>query len=286
MTASSSPKTALVTGATNGIGKVTALELARQGYQVLITTRDVARGKRVLDELRAQSENPALDLLVGDLSSMEDVRRIALEVRGRHEKLDVLVNNAGGVFKERHETLDGFEYTFAFNHLAYFLLTHLLLSTLKTAGQARVVSVSSSANALGRMHWDDLQLTRGYSPITAYAQSKLMNVLFANALACRLQGTGITSNSLHPGRVRSNFGQDLTGLSRIIFNLNSFSAVTPEQGAQTSVYLASSADVANVTGTYFQNKKPRRANSVAYDESAQERLWMHSEALLSKWLVP
>ncbi len=284
---SASPqKTALVTGATNGIGKVTALELARAGYRVLLTSRDAAKGQQVLDEIRTRSGNDALELFVSDLSSMTDVRRVALEARTRHPQLDVLVNNAGGVFRERRETVDGFETTFVFNHLAYFLLTQLLLPSLEAAGNARVVSVSSSAQALGTIRWDDPEFKTGYTALAAYSQSKLMNVLFANALARRLHGSGVTSNSLHPGRVRSSFGRDLQGFTKLLFNLSILSSVTPERGAQTSVYLATSPDVAGVTGGYFVNKKPRRANRVAYDEAAQERLWVLSEHLLSSWLDP
>ena len=279
-------KTALVTGSTNGIGKVTALELAKAGYRVLLTSRDAAKAEKVLEEVRIQSGNDALELFVGDLSSMEEVRRIALEVRARHEKLDVLVNNAGGVFRERRETVDGFEYTFAFNHLAYFLLTNLLLSGLKAAGNARVVSVSSSAQFFGRLRWHDPQLKAGYTAFSAYSQSKLMNVLFANALARRLGGTGVTSNSLHPGVVRSGFGRDLRGFDRLFFNLAIFSSVSPEKGAETSVYLATSPEAEGVTGTYFERKKPRRVNPIAYDEAAQERLWALSAQLVSSWIDP
>ena len=279
-------KIALVTGATNGIGKVTALELAKAGYRVLLTSRDAAKGKKVLEEIRAQSGNDALELFVGDLSSMTDVRRIALEIRERHPKLDVLVNNAGGLFKERSTTVDGFEYTFAFNHLSYFLLTNLLLPNLKVAGDARVVSVSSAANRLGRIHWDDLQFSTGYSAYAAYNQSKLMNVLFANALARRLRGTGVTSNSLHPGVVRSGFNFNPGGPIRVVFAISKLMAVSPEKGAQTSLYLATSPEVNGVTGQYFANKKQKRANAIAYGENVQERLWDLSEKLLSSWLDP
>jgi NAD(P)-dependent dehydrogenase (short-subunit alcohol dehydrogenase family) len=283
-------KVALVTGATNGIGKVTALELAKSGYRVLLTSRDPAKGQRVLEELRSQSGNEVFELYVGDLSSMNDVRRVALEVQVRHKTLDVLINNAGGVFSERQTTVDGFEYTFAFNHLAYFLLTTLLLSPLKAAaaltGEARVVSVSSSANNLGRMHWDDLQFTHGYSAVPAYSQSKLMNVLFAGALARRLTGLGVTSNSLHPGIVDTGFNFRPGGVMNIVFALSKLAAISPEQGAQTSLYLATSGEVRGVTGQYFIKKKTARANPVAYREAEQERLWALTEAMLSKWLDP
>ncbi len=280
-------KTALVTGATNGIGKVTALELARQGYRVLLTSRDAAKGRRVLDELRSATGNNAPELLVGDLSSMADVRRVALEVRERHPELDLLVNNAGGLFRERHNTVDGFETTFAFNHLSYFLLTNLLLGSLQAAGNARIVNVSSSANHLGRIRWDDPNFKTGFAGAPAYYQSKLMNVLFANALARRLDGTGVTSNSLHPGVVRSGFNFNPgSGLVRVVFAISKLMAVSPEKGAETSVYLATSPEVEGVTGRYFANKKQARANRIAYDEAAQERLWSLSEGLVSRWLDP
>ena len=282
--ASTTKKIALVTGATNGIGKVTALELARIGYHVLMTSRDTVKGQKVLEEIRAQTGSNALELYVGDLSKMDDVRRIALEVRAKHTKLDVLVNNAGGVFKERQNTADGFEHTFAFNHLAYFLLTSLLTDTLKAAANARVISVSSSANNLGRMRWDDLEFKTGYNGSAAYAQSKLMNVLFANALARRLKESDVTSNSLHPGVVRSGFGKTLTGIEGFILSVVSLFSVSPERGAETSLYLATSSEVANVTGAYFAAQKIARANPIAYDESAQDRLWTLSEKMVSRWL--
>ena len=278
-------KTALVTGATGGIGKVTAEGLARQGYRVLLTSRDQGKGQRVLEELKAHG-NDALELFVGDLSSMEDVRRVALEVREKHPKLDVLVNNAGGLFNQRQTTVDGFEMTFAFNHLAYFLLTNLLLPSLKAVGDARVVTVSSSANRFAGMRWNDLQFGTRYSGWFAYGQSKLMNVLFANALARRLRGTDVTSNSLHPGVVDTGFGKTSTGLNRLVSRAANLFSITPEKGAETSLYLATSPEVASVTGQYFVKKKSARANRAAYDEDAQERLWEVSEKFLAEWLAP
>ena len=279
-------KTALVTGATNGIGRATALELAQQGYRVLVTARDKARGEQLLGELEAQGEKSTPELFVGDLSSMSDVRRIALEIRTRYPKLEVLVNNVGGVFAERKSTVDGFEYTFALNHLSYFLLTNLLLPSLKAAGSARIVNVSSSGNRLAKMRWDDLEFSSSTSGWAAYPQSKLMNVLFSNALARRLRGTRVTSNSLHPGVVNSGFGKNATGLNRLISRAVNvlFFATTPQKGAETSVYLATSPAVAGVSGEYFANKKVARANPIAYDENSQERLWRLSEERLARWL--
>lgn len=279
-------KTALVTGATGGIGKETALGLSRAGYRVLLTARDPAKGGAVLEEIREQGANGAPELYVGDLSSMDDVRRIALEIRAKHPTLDVLVNNAGGVFGERRTTVDGFEYTFALNHLAPFLLTNLLLNRLKAAGNARIVSVSSNSSDFGRMRWDDLEFRGGYSGTAAYAQSKLMTLLFANALARRLRGTGVISNSVHPGVVKTNFGGTLSGFSGLLFGIANVFSVTPEKGAETSVYLATSDEVAGLSGGFFAKKRPRRTNRVARDEAAQERLWKLSETLLSGWLEP
>ncbi len=278
-------KIVLVTGTTNGIGKATVLELARQGYQVLITSRDADKGQQMLRELQAQDGNRVPELFVGDLSSMADVRRIAAEVLARHPKLDVLINNAGGLFDRRQLTVDGFEYTFALNHLAYFLLTSLLLPSLKAAGKARVVNVSSSGNRLARMRWDDLQYQTGYSGWMAYGQSKLMNVLFTLALARRLQGSGVTSNVLHPGVINTGFGKNTTGLNRVVAWAANLAAISPEQGAQTSLYLATSPAVDGVSGQYFIKQRVARANNVAYDLVAQERLWALSEDLLSPWLA-
>lgn len=281
-------KTALVTGSTNGIGKVTALELARQGYRVLLTSRDAVKGQQVLAKIQMQTGNDALEMYVGDLSSMADVRRIALEVRARHPAIDVLVNNAGGLFDEHQETVDGFEYTFAFNHLSYFLLTNLLLPSLKTAaeksGEARVLSVSSSANNSGKMRWDDLQYQSSYSAWPAYNQSKLMNVLFSNALARRLAGTGVTSNSLHPGLISSGFGSTATGLSKMLLTVLRPFMLTTQQGAQNSLYVATSPQIRGVSGQYFVKQKPGKPSPLAADQGAQERLWKLSEKLAAPWL--
>lgn len=283
-------KTALVTGATGGIGQVTALELARMGYRVLLTSRDAAKGQQVLEDIKSQTGNAALEVFVGDLSSMADVRRIALEVRAKHPALNVLVNNAGGIFNVRRETLEGFEYTFAFNHLAYFLLTELLLPSLKAAaaadGEARVVSVSSSANGMGKMNWNDLQFQQGFSSWATYSQSKLMNVLFANALARRLRGSGVTSNSLHPGVIASGFGGQERGLSRVMLQVLRPFSLTTQQGAKNSLYVATSPEVWGVSGQYFVKQKPGKPNALAADQGAQERLWKLSEELVAPWLDP
>lgn len=273
-------KIVLITGATSGIGKQTALELARMGARVVLVARDPARGQATLEEIHRQTGNSNLDLLLADLSAQADLRRLATEFKHKYDRLHVLVNNAGGVFATRKTTVDGLEYTFAFNHLAYFLLTNLLLDVLKASAPARVVNVSSGAQGMGRLHFDDLQSEKRYNAQAAYNQSKLANVLFTYALARRLEGSTVTANALHPGVVRTNFGRTDTPLFwRIFFPLIDPFMLTPEKGAETVVYLASSPEVEGVSGKYFAFKKAIRSNPVSYDPAAQERLWQVSEEL-------
>jgi NAD(P)-dependent dehydrogenase (short-subunit alcohol dehydrogenase family) len=273
-------KTVLVTGATNGIGKYTALELAKQGFQVVITARDQAKGQRTLEEIVQATGNERLELMVGDLSSLHEQKRLAAEFKSRFSNLDVLVNNAGGIFQTRQTTVDGLEYTFAFNHMAYFTVTQDLLEMLKAAPSARIVSVSSSVHYNGKVNFEDLQFERGYASFKAYSQSKLLNVLHTLELSRRLKGTSVTANALHPGVVGTGFGHNFTGPMRTLFGWFHHFALTPEQGAKTSIYLASSAEVEGQTGLYFDNCKAKKAANVAYDHAAQDRLWRLSEALL------
>jgi NAD(P)-dependent dehydrogenase (short-subunit alcohol dehydrogenase family) len=274
-------KTVLVTGATNGIGKVTALELARQGANVCIVARNESKGKTTLEEIKQATGNANLELFVGDLSSMKDVRRVAQEFKAKHDKLYVLVNNAGGVFDTRQTTADGLEYTFAFNHLAYFLLTNLLLDTLKASAPSRVVNVSSAAQANGKINFDDLMGEKRYSGFGAYSASKLANVMFTYALARRLKGTGVTVNVLHPGVVGTGFGANSKSpIWRGALALFKVFTLSPDQGAQTTVYLASSDQVEGVTGQYFDKKKAVPSSALSMDEAAQERLWAESAKLV------
>ena len=275
-------KTILITGATDGIGKQTALALANQGATVVITGRNQSKGEAVVAELRQSSGNSKVHLLVADLSIMGEVRKLAAEFKSQYKRLDVLVNNAGGFFDTRQVTKEGLEYTFALNHLAYFLLTHLLLDVLKTSAPSRVVNVSSAASASAKMNWDDLQFSQRYSNFAAYSQSKLANVLFSNALARRLEGSGITVNSLHPGLVATRFGDNSKNpLMRLAMSVvKRFGAISPERGAETSIYLASSPDIAQVSGNYFDKKKSVAPNPIALDSTAQERLWEVSSKLV------
>lgn len=283
MTPDMQNKIIMVTGATDGIGKATALGLARIGAHVIVVGRTPAKIAATVEQIKTQSGNQQIDSLQADFSSLEQIRQLAKTFYQRYDQLDVLGNNAGGVFAQRSETADGFEWTFGVNHLAPFLLTNLLLPALQVAarrsGSARIVTVSSGAHMMSKLNFDDLQNQRRYSAFRVYAQSKLANLLFTNELARRLQGTGITANALHPGGVASNFGRGQPGLfSKLVGFAMSF-GITPEQGAQTSIYLASSPEVADVTGQYFNNKKPARSSAAANDAAAAARLWQISEQL-------
>jgi len=266
-------RTVLVTGGTGGIGKATAAGLAALGARVAITGRDRRRADEAAAEIRAAG-GPAVDVFVADLSSQSEVRRLAAEVLDGLPRLDVLVNNVGGFWSTRHVTADGLEHTFALNHLAPFLLTNLLLDRLMENAPARVVTVSSGAQAMGRIDFADLQGERSYSGQRAYNQSKLANVLFAYELARRLEGTGVTANVLHPGVVRTAFGaEDPARMQRWRLPVVRPFMKTPEQGAATSIHLASAPELAQVSGQYFADSRPKRSSSRSYDAAVAARLW-------------
>jgi retinol dehydrogenase 14 len=275
-------KTVLITGATNGIGLETALGLARRGASIALTARDRSRGEATLERLRHANPIGRHEVFLGDLSVMADVRRIAHEFKTEHATLDVLVNNAGGTFDTRRTTTEGLEYTFALNHLSYFLLSTLLLGTLEATPNARVINVSSSAQAQGKINWNDPQYERSYNGMGAYFQSKLMNVAFSHALARRFEGSGVTVNALHPGVVNSGFGDNAkTPFMRVAYWLiKRFGAISPSEGAKTSVHLASSPDVAGVTGKYFEKRQIVANNPIANDLEVQDRLWTLSAELV------
>jgi retinol dehydrogenase 14 len=274
-------KVVLITGGTGGIGKATAVGLATMGARVGITGRDPARTEAAAADIRAASGNPAVDAFAADMSSQVAVRRLASAVLDAYPRLNVLINNVGGFWAHRHPTADGLEHTFALNHLAPFLLTNLLLDRLKASAPARVVNVSSGAQSMGRIEFEDLQGVRHYSGQRAYNQSKLATVMFTNELARRLDGTGVTANSLHPGVVRTNFGsEDQAGWFVVVSRLILQFLKTPAQGAETPIYLASSPDMDGVTGQFFANRKPRTASKVAYDTDKGARLWRVSADLV------
>jgi retinol dehydrogenase-14 len=269
-------RTVLVTGATAGIGKATALGLAAMGAHLAITGRDHGRTEAAAREIRAAGGGP-VDVFVADLSAQSEVRRLAAAVLQRLSRLDVLVNNVGGYWDTRHVTADGLEHTFALNHLAPFLLTNLLLDRLKASAPARVVTVASHAHTMGRIDFDDLQGARSYSGARAYNQSKLANVLFTYELVRRLQGISVTANALHPGVVRTSFGaEDPAGVQRLLVPLIRPFMKSPARGAGTSVHVASAPELEQVTGRYFANSKPKRSSERSYDEVVAARLWQVS----------
>jgi NAD(P)-dependent dehydrogenase (short-subunit alcohol dehydrogenase family) len=273
-------RTVLVTGATSGIGRATALRLAALGADLAITGRDHRRTEAVGAEIRAVGGG-AVHLFLADLSAQSEVRRLAQEVLSQLPRIDVLLHNAGGCWNTRHVTADGLEHTFAVNHLAPFLLTQLLLARLRRSGPARVVTVSSNAQALGRIHFDDLQGARSYSGARAYNQSKLANVLFTYELARRLAGSGLTANTLHPGVVDTCFGAEDPGrLQRLLVPFVRPFMQTPARGAATSVHLASAPHLAAVTGRYFVHGRPRKSSPRSHDEAVAARLWHVSGELV------
>ena len=268
-------KVAVITGGASGIGKATALGLAAMGATVLITGRDRDRTEDTAREIRATGGE--VEGFVADLSSQSEVRRLADEVLQRHPRIDVLINNVGGYWNTRHVTADGLEHTFALNHLAPFLLTNLLLESLEQG--ARVITVSSNAQAMGRIDFDDLQGERSYSGARAYNQSKLANVLFSYELARRIPY--VAANAVHPGLVSTGFGAGDPGRAQRLFVpvLRPFMK-SPAQGARTSIQLASAPDLDRTTGLYFANGKPKRSSKRSYDESVAARLWEVSADLV------
>jgi retinol dehydrogenase-12 len=272
-------KVVLITGATDGIGFVAARELARLGAAVVAVGRNADKTAAVVERIRKETGNPHVEGLLADLSSQQDIRRLAQQFRERHDRLDVLLNNAGALFHPRRESVDGIEMTFALNHLGYFLLTNLLLDLLKASAPSRIVNVSSAAHHRGRLDFDDLQRKRGYFSFGVYSASKLANLLFTYELARRLQGTGVTANALHPGLVASRFAVNNGWLGGVLRGLIWAFGIRPEQGARTLIYLASSPEVEGVTGEYFQNEKVRESSPASHDEEAARRLWDISESL-------
>lgn len=272
-------KVCMVTGANAGIGKHTALGLARQGAHVVLACRNREKGEATRTEIVRETGNSEVDLVEADMASQASIRRFAAEALRRYKKIDVLVNNAGLYAGTRRETEDGLEWTFAVNHIGYFLATILLLDRLKASAPARVVCVSSEGHRFGRIRFNDLQLRKSYTPMAAYNQSKLANVLFAYELARRLKGAGVTANCLHPGAVGSNFGSDSTPRMRLFMKLARPFLITPERGARTSIHLASSPRVSGVTGKYFWGHRAVRSSRASYNLETARRLWEVSEQL-------
>jgi retinol dehydrogenase 12 len=269
-------KTCLVTGATSGIGQATARALAEKGAQVIIVGRNPAKCSATVSQIRQQTGNPAVEYLLADLSSQSAVRQLAEQFKSRYRQLHVLVNNAGAIFLQRQVTVDGIEMTLGLNHLSYFLLTHLLLDTIQASVPARIVNVASLAHKRARINFDDLQGIKRYNAMRAYGQSKLGNVLFTYELARRLSGTHVTVNALHPGLVGTGFAANNGSLVRLAMRLYGFVALSPEQGARTSIYLATSPEVDGVTGKYFVECRAVPSSPLSYDTAVAGRLWQVS----------
>jgi retinol dehydrogenase-12 len=272
-------KVCLVTGATAGIGLATAHALAQKGAVVYIVGRSLDKCAATVYQIQTETGNQAVEYLLADLSSQEQIRVLAAQFQSQVQRLDVLVNNAGAFFLRRQQSVDGIEMTFALNHLSYFLLTNLLLDTLKASASARIINVSSNSHYGSRINFEDLQGQRRYWGNAAYGQSKLANVLFTYELARRLGDSQVTANALHPGFVATNIGSNNGWLARLFLWFAHRKALTPEQGARTSVYLASSPQVAQVTGKFFVKCKQVESDPASYDQETARRVWVISAEL-------
>lgn len=261
----------LVTGSTDGIGKATAIELASRGADIIVHGRNKMKGREVQRELKEKTGGEKPDILIADFSDQDQVRQMAAEFSSRYTRLNVLINNAGTIEKTRRLTRDGVEMTFAVNYLAPFLLTNLLLPLLRKSAPSRIVTVASSAHEdVGRSSLDNFQNGNHYDAWDAYALSKFADITFTYILARQIEGMGVTANCLHPGVVKTKI---------LMAAFPDYPAVTPEEGARTSVYLAISSEVTEVSGKYFEDRKPVRSSALTYDRSVQERLWKVAEEL-------
>ena len=274
-------KTVLVTGGTNGIGLVTARELAGMGAQMVIVSRNKRRCEATVEMIKQETGNIHVEYIVADFSAKADIRKAAEMFKTHHQRLDVLVNNAGALFFKHLLSVDGLEMTFALNHLNYFYLTSLLLDVIKSSVPARVINVSSGAHYDGRIDFDDLMGKKGYIGMRAYSQSKLANILFTYELARRLEGTGVTVNALHPGFVSTGFAKNNGLIFRLGMNLIGPFIRQAGEGAATTIYLASSPEVEGVTGKYFVDKKIVRSNPESYEDQVALRLWQVSLELIA-----
>ena len=273
-------KTIVVTGATSGIGRATALGLAPLDSRLILVGRDAGRAEETIAEIRKATGRKDVELVRGDFARQAEVRRVAEELLARTEKIHVLVNNAGVTMMKRTTTPDGFETTFAVNHLAYFLLTGLLLPRLRAAAPgARIVNVASDAHRWGALDFDDLQNEREYKGLKVYGRSKTANILFTRELARRLEGSGVTVNAVHPGAVATRLGRGSGPLVDLLQRALSVFMKSPEQGAETSLHLATAPELEGVTGRYFANKRERQPQPHATDPDLARRLWEVSEGM-------
>lgn len=274
-------KVCVVTGSNSGIGKETALALAKMGATTIMVVRNQQKGQKALDDIVAQTGNHSVSLMLCDMSSMASIRNFAKDLRTNYNQLNVLINNAGAEFVKRQVTSEGFEQTFAVDYLAPFLLTHELLDLLKAGVPSRIINVSSGLAKNGKVDLDDLQNERNYKGMQAYSNAKLMLMMFTYALSRRLVGTGITANVLMPGFVATNLGKNSGSLrSRMMFTMVRPMQISAKKGAETSVYLASSDEVKDVNGKCFKKKKEAETCPISYDQQIQERLWNQTNTIL------
>jgi len=269
-------KTCMVTGASDGIGVETALALAQMGAEVIVVGRNHEKCDAVVTRIKQETDNPKVEFMLADFSDLAQVRRLADDFKSRRSKLHVLVNNAGVLQLTRRTTADGHEMMFGVNHLAHFLLTLLLLDTIKASAPSRIVIVSSGSHLRGVLDFDDLHSKKGFSPTGVYGNSKLANVLFTYEIARRLEGTGVTANALHPGFIKTNMAANNGWFVRLLLPFIHSSSLTPEQGAQTSIYLASSPEVEGVSGKYFIKCKQVPSSPASLDQDSAARLWQES----------
>jgi retinol dehydrogenase 12 len=266
-------KVVVITGGTSGIGQVAAEQLAGMGARIVLVARSQNRGEAALSRLRQSAPGMQHSIHYGDLSRLAELRRVAKEIAGAEPRIDVLINNAGAMFGQRQVTEDGLEMTFATNHLSYFVLTHGLSERLITSAPSRIINTSSHAHYRATLEFDNLQYEHDYKAFPSYSRSKLYNILFTRVLARRLAGTGVTANSLHPGFVKTRFGDNSGGSMASIIGLMKIFAISPEKGAETIVYLASADDAAKTNGLYFYKCKPVEPSKLAQDHAVAERLW-------------
>lgn len=274
-------KNILITGATAGIGLETAKQLAKKGANVYIVGRNADKSKVAVEEIQTYSGNTNVHYFTADLSSQQEVRKLAAEINAKLDRLDILINNAGAVFQDLRYSADNIELTFATNHLSYFLLTHLLLDKLKTSAPARIINVASDSHYRGKIDFNDLYMTKGFQGLAAYERSKLGNVLFTVELAEKLKGTGVTVNALHPGRVKTDIGSKNTGLLyKLGWNFfKAFSSISIEKGAETSIYMAHSDEVKDISGKYFSECKAKEYSRYGKTPGLKEKLWEVSAQL-------
>ncbi len=267
-------KTVVITGGTSGIGEVAAVELAKKGARIVLVARSRERGEATLAKLKAAAPGAGTAIFYGDLSRLSEMKRLAGEIAAAESRIDVLINNAGALFNTRHVSADGLEMTFATNHMAYFVMTNALLDTILATPGARIVSTASDAHKGAKLDFDDLQSAKSYSGFGVYGRSKLCNILFTRELARRIEGSGITANCLHPGFVATRFGDNSGGIVSVLVRLaKPLGGLTPERGAETIIYLASSPEVANKSGGYYYKSKLATPTKEAQNDADAKRLW-------------